>query len=182
MSTHAHVFSLQPVVRKEALFAPRQVDHHTVWELYRTADRHGTDELAFGFGEDLVHLACRQNQRVTGPITYFTIGHGCPPASLEEQDHFLRVVAVRRSRRIGVHAAEPHLDLLRAARGCGHAGDVIALHAVDLILLLAKHGPGKFRVVNRIHGWLLQLFSGVADCRASAGSPSTTERTMVSGY
>jgi hypothetical protein len=85
-----------------------------VRQLHRTADRHGADELAFGFGEDLVHLGRRQDQRVTGLVAYFTIGHRRPAASLQEQDHFLRIVAVRRSRRIGVHAAVPHLDLLRA--------------------------------------------------------------------
>lgn len=127
----------------EPLRAPRQVDHRAVGKLHRAADRHRGDEFAFGLGENLVHLSRRQDQRVTGSVTYFTIGHHRPAASLEEQHDFLRIVTVRRSRRVGVHSAAPHLDLSRAARGRGHPSDMVALQAVDPILLLVKDGHGS---------------------------------------
>lgn len=90
-----------------------------------------------------MQLGWRQDQRVARLVTDFAIGHSCPAASGQEQDHFPGVVAVRRSCRVGVHAAVPHFDLLRAAHGRGHAGDMVTRQAVDLILLPAKNGHGS---------------------------------------
>jgi len=48
----------------KGLCPPGQIQHHTVGEPYSAAQRHGGDELAFRFSEDLMHLVRWQNQGV----------------------------------------------------------------------------------------------------------------------